>query len=197
MLPGKGLLPQCLLAWWCKDWGITLMQKWCTALYQYQTGFDAWLLFLEANDLWVIKQMNFLMMTNTGECTVLRREHDVQPKRDLWEIVMLPKIYNGKIREQEKLLEDLVYLPGKTTYFQTKDGMYNPLHASSWYLHCFGIYMHIKPKTCTTLSNLNTIKIAIEKKFKFLTCVKMCKQLVFILLGCSYKLLFVYGVVFS
>lgn len=52
--------------------------------------------------------MIFLMMTNTGEGTVLRREHNVQPKKDLWEIVMVPKIYNGKIREQEKLLEDLV-----------------------------------------------------------------------------------------
>lgn len=163
MLHVKGLLPQCFLAWWCKDWKITLMQKWCTALYQHQTGFDAWLLFLEANDLWVIKQMNFLMMTNTGECTVLSREHNVQPKKDLWEIVMVPKIYNGKIREQEKLLEDLVCLPAITIYFQRKVGVYSPLHASSWYLHRSGIYMHIKPKTHINLSSLNTIKIAIEK----------------------------------
>lgn len=76
--------------------------------------------------------MNFLTMTNTGECTVLSKEHDVQPKKDLWEIVMVPKIYNGKIREQEKLLKDLVCLPGITIYFQTKDGMYSPLHASSF-----------------------------------------------------------------
>lgn len=77
---------------------------------------------------------------------------------------MVPKIYNSKIREQEKLLEKLVCLPGTTIYFQTKDGMYSPLHASSWCLHCLGIYKHIKPKTLITLSNLNTIKIAIEKK---------------------------------
>lgn len=75
--------------------------------------------------------MNFLMMTNTGECTVQSREHDVQPKKDLWEIVMVPKIYNGKIREQGKFLEDPVCLPGKIICFQTKDGMYSPLHASS------------------------------------------------------------------
>lgn len=163
MLHGKGLLPQCLLVWWCKDWKITLMHKWCTALYEHQASFDAWLLFLEANDLWVINQMNFLMMTNTGECTVLSREHNVQPKKDLCEIVMLPKIYNGKIREQEKLLEDLVCLPGVTIYFQRKDGTYSPQCASIWYLHCFCIYMHIKPKTRIILSNINTIKIAIEK----------------------------------
>lgn len=74
--------------------------------------------------------MNFLMMTNTGECTVLSREHDVQPKKDLWEIVIVPKIYNGKIGEQEKLLGDLVCLPGITIYFQTKDGMYSQPHVS-------------------------------------------------------------------
>ena len=77
-------------------------------MYQYQRGFDAWLLFLEANDTGVIKQMNFLMMTNTGEYTALSREHDVQLKKDLWELIMVHQIYNGKTGEQEKLLEDLV-----------------------------------------------------------------------------------------
>lgn len=75
--------------------------------------------------------MNFLMMTNTGECRVLSREHDVQLKKDLWETVMVHKTCNGKIREQKKLLEDLVCLPGITIYFQARDGMYSPLHASS------------------------------------------------------------------
>lgn len=89
MLHGKGLVPQCLLARWYEEWEITLMQKWYTALYQYQTGFDAWLLFLEANDMWVIKQMNFLMMTNMGEYTALSREHDVQLKEDLWKLILV------------------------------------------------------------------------------------------------------------
>lgn len=63
------------------------MQTWYTALHQYQTGFDAWLLFLAANDMWVIKQMNFLMMTNTGKYTALTREHDTQLKKDLWKLI--------------------------------------------------------------------------------------------------------------
>lgn len=52
--------------------------------------------------------MNFLMMTNTGEYTAPSRECDVQLKKDLWELIMVCQIYNGKIGEEEKLLEDLV-----------------------------------------------------------------------------------------
>lgn len=89
MLYGKGPVPQYLLARWYEEWEITPMQKWYTALQQYQTSFDAWLLFLEANDMWVIKQMNFLMMTNTEEYTALTGEHDVQLKKDLWELIMV------------------------------------------------------------------------------------------------------------
>lgn len=83
------LVPQCLLVRRYEEWEITPMQKWYIALYQYQTGFDVWLLFLAANDMWVIKQMNFLMMTNTGEYTALSRECDVQLKKDLWELIMV------------------------------------------------------------------------------------------------------------
>lgn len=31
--------------------------------------------------------MKFLMMTNTKEYTALSREHDVQLKKDLWELI--------------------------------------------------------------------------------------------------------------
>lgn len=135
------------------------------SLYWYQTGFDARLLFWAANDTWVIKQMNFLMVINTWEYTALSREHHVQLKKDLWELITVCYIYNGKNRRRRKTPgRSYVCQPGIAIYFQTKDIMYSPLHTSSWYLYCFSIYTYRKPKTCMITCKLNTFKLAIEKK---------------------------------